>query len=257
MFKYIVILFIEDFQVDLYQYEKCVQEVFNWLEYEMYIQCNGEEYEYLINIEKDIENEIKYMFIDIIEVNEMLVQVFYKDVFWDIKICYQDNQQDYLFVCKFDGILIGCDVEFSLNIISLQYEYFGVFVILKFYIMVIWELLALLLADDCLLKDICMYKQVDKYFCQNIFNQFKEEVYQILQCKKVSNDQLYKSLIVCVEWMLGKVILIFNGEELFVLFFFNVCNWVMEGLQEFISYVFLNLCMLKQGYMEQDLKNIL
>lgn len=255
--KHIAILLIEDFQVDLHQHEKRVQEALNRLEYETYIQRNGEEYEYLTNIEKDIENEIKHTPIDTTEVNETLAQVLYKDVFRDTKIRYQDNQQDYSFARKLDGTLIGRDAELSLNIISPQHEHFGATDILKSHTMATRELLALLPADDRLLKDIRMYKQVDKYFRQNTSNQLKEEVHQILQRKKASNDQLYKSLIARAERMLGKATLILNGEELPAPPSSNARNRVTEGLQELISYAFPNLRMLKQGYTEQDLKNIL
>lgn len=255
--KHIAILLIEDFQVDLHQHEKRVQEALNRLEHEIYIQRNGEDYEYLTNVEKDIENEIKSTPIDITEVNEMLAQVIYKDVFRDTKIRYQENQQDYAFARKLDGNLMGRDSELSLNVITPQHEHFEAPAILKSHTMATRELVVVLPEDDRLLKDIRMYKQVDKYFRQNTSNQLKEEVHQILQRKKASNDQLYKSLIARAERMLGKATLILNGEELPAPPSSNARNRVTEGLQELISYAFPNLRMLKQAYTESDLKNIL
>jgi hypothetical protein len=255
--KHIAILLIDDFHVDLHQHEKQVQEALNRLEYETYIQRNGEDYEYLTNVEKDIENEIKGTSIDSTEINEILAQVVYKDVFRDTKIRYQGNQQDYSFARKLDGALVGRNAELSLNIISPQHEHFSVPDILKSHTMATKELMVRLPEDDRLLKDIRMYKQVDKYFRQNSSNQLKEEVHQILQRKKTSNDQLYKSLINRAERMLGRATLILNGEELSAPASSNARNRITEALQELISYAFPNLRMLKQAFTESDLKTIL
>ena len=254
--KHVAILLIDDFQVDLAAHEKNVQEALNVLEYQTYIQRNGDQYEYLTNEEKNIENEIKSTEIDPDEVGSFFADILFADVIRDTKIRYQDNKQDYAFTRKIDNAVLGREQELGLHIITPLHEHYNSEDLLKAHSMGKPELQFVLAEDSRLQDDLRMFKKIEKYFQQNFTTNLKEEIQQILQRKKMANNDLRNNLVGRVERLLGKAGILLNGQELMI----NPSsarNRVATAFQELIRFAYPNLRMLKASFQESDIRTIL
>ena len=91
------ILMLDHFDKDLRKLEVEVQEALNTLENQVYIQRNGDEYEFLTDEEKDIEQEIKGTDVDMQEVSEQLSKLIFDEVLKSKKIRFEDTKHDYAF----------------------------------------------------------------------------------------------------------------------------------------------------------------
>jgi hypothetical protein len=254
--KHIAILLIDDFGIDLAKHEKKTQEALNVLEYQTYIQRNGELYEYLTNEEKNIENEIKATDIDPDEVGNFFANMVFNDVIRDTKIRFLGNKQDYSFTRKIDNAILGREQELSLHIITPLHENYSSETLLKAHAMNKPELQMILPEDDRLYEDLKMFKKIEKYFQQNFSTNLKEDIQQILQRKKISNNELRTSLINRLERMIGKAKILLDGRELEIPPS-SARNRIANAFQELISFAYPNLRMLKKEFKEEDIRTIL
>ena len=255
--NHLSILMIDRFDLDLVAHKKKVQEALNRLEYETYIQRNGDQYEYLTNEEKNIENEIKSTKVDGIDVNNFFAKMVYDDVIRDTKIRYQGNKQDYAFTKKMDDVSVsGREQDLALNIITPLHESYSSEDILKAHSMGKAELHMVLAEDERLLEDLRMFKKVEKYFQQNFSNSLKDEIQQIMQRKKMSNNELRTNLLARVEKLISQSTIYLNGQEL-VVSPSSARNKVAAAFQDLISYAYPNLKMLKKEFKEEDIRTIL
>lgn len=254
--SHISILLIENFNVNLQKHEKRVQTALNNLEYEIYIQRNGLLYEFLTNEEKDIENEIKREKVDEDKVQELLVEIVYKNILTDTKIRFQENKQDYSFTRKLDDAPIGRSYELSLNVISPNHQYYDQEHLLKAHYMGKPELLVVLPEDQMLMQDLLMYLKVSNYFRRNSSITLKPEIRQILDRKKTSNNQLRNNLKNRMDQALAEAT-IYRDGQIVKLNISNPRNRIAAAFQQLISYAYPNLSMLKSIYQEEHIKDIL
>ncbi|MGC9523724.1 MAG: BREX system P-loop protein BrxC, partial [Anaerolineae bacterium] len=112
------VLMLDRFDTDLPALRKRVEAALDLLEQETYIQRTGEEYEYLTDEEKDIEQEIKNTEVDASAVADELGRLIFDDVIKDRKIRYDENGQDYAFTRKLDGNLLSREYELTIHVIS-------------------------------------------------------------------------------------------------------------------------------------------
>lgn len=105
--------------VDISDLKKQVQSALNTLINQTYIQKIGEQYEFLTDVEKDIEKEIKSTDVEKSEIVGELVNWIYDDIIKISKIRYTPNKQNYLFARKLDDTIVkGREEELILNIIT-------------------------------------------------------------------------------------------------------------------------------------------
>lgn len=105
--------------VDMSDLKKKVTSALNKLIDQTYIQKVGEQYEFLTDVEKDIEKEIKSTDIENSEVVGVLVNWIYDDIIKISKVLYRANKQSYSFARKLDDAVVkGRDEELMLNIIT-------------------------------------------------------------------------------------------------------------------------------------------
>jgi len=101
------ILMLDHFDQDLSSMREKVDTALSLLDQQTYIQRSGEEYEFLTNEEKDVEQEIKNSDVDSGEVNNTLQEILFSDVIRDRKIRYDITNQDFQFFRKVDVSLFG------------------------------------------------------------------------------------------------------------------------------------------------------
>jgi len=106
-------------EADISDLKKRVTSALTTLVNQTYIQKVGEQYEFLTDVEKDIEKEIKSTEVENSEIVGELVNWIYVDIIKISKIRYAPNKQDYSFGRKLDDTIVkGREEELVLNIIT-------------------------------------------------------------------------------------------------------------------------------------------
>ncbi|MFZ4438677.1 MAG: BREX system P-loop protein BrxC [Syntrophales bacterium] len=251
------ILMRESFSQDLPTLRKSVEEALNLLEHETYIQRNGEQYEYLTDEEKDIEQEIKNTEVETGDVADELAKLVFDIVIKNRKIRYDENGQDYPYTRKLDDRLVGREYELAIHIISPFYEHSGNDIILRPQSMGRDELMVIMPPDDRLVRDLLMYKRTEKYVKQNILITQQEGVKRILNDKTFQNQERHRALQLHVGRLLGTAKLIIQGGDVEIAGE-DPQTRIFKGFYELILRTYRNLRMLRGiAYTENDIQRCL
>jgi hypothetical protein len=114
----ISVLMIDHLNIDLQKHEKAVEEALSLLEQQVYINRNGEIFEFLTDEEKDIEKEIINTEIDNQAVTQLIKENIFEKIVPDNRIRYLENKAEYEFTSKVDGIIFGKEKELTIEILS-------------------------------------------------------------------------------------------------------------------------------------------
>ncbi len=238
------ILVLDRFDADLTRLTQDVQEALNVLESQIYIQRNGELYEYLTDEEKDIEREIKDTEVDAQAVAEELNKIVYDQVLKTRKLRHDETKQDYPFSRKLDDRLFGREHELALHVISPFHDDFARIDHLRMQSMGRPELLIVLPADDRLIRDATLYKQTDKYIAHNISLTQQETVKRILSDKTFTNKQRHADLVSHVKEALGHARMFVAGSEV-ESGSHDPNSRIHDGFEVLVSNTYTNLRMLR------------
>ena len=208
------VLLLPAFGVDLPARRKQIEEALNLLEQQTYVQRVGDEYEYLTNEEKDVEQEIKNTEVASDGVAAELDTLFFDQVLKDRKIRYDANGQDYVFARKVDGQLQSKDQELAVNLVTPFHEHAGNLPVLKAQSMGRSELLVVLPPSDRLAADVLLYKRADKYIRQNLTTAQVESLRRILMEKQAQNAQRLVRLRTLLVELATQAVLVVDGQEL-------------------------------------------
>ena len=251
------VLMLDRFDADLPALRQRVEEALSLLEQQTYIQRTGEEYEYLTDEEKDVEQEIKNTEVEASAVADELGKLVFDHVIKDRKIRYEENGQDYPFSRKLDDRLLGRDYELTIHVISPFHEHAGDDAVLRSQAMGRDELLVLMPLSDRLVRDLLMYKRTDKYVRQNMTTAQQETTRRILTDKQLQNTRRYDALRNLVEELLGEATLVLEGRELDINSG-NAMTRIVKGFHELLVRTYPNLRMLRGiDYTQSDVKQFL
>ena len=251
------VLMLDDFDRDLAELRKKVEEAVHVLEQETYIQRNGEYFEYLTDEEKDVEQEIKNTEVETADVASELEKIIFDHVIKNKKIRYDENKQDYAFSKKLDDRLHGREHELTIHVITPFYENAGNEFLLQSQTMGRDELLVVLPEDDRLLRDALMYKRTEKYIRQNISVTQQDAIKQILMAKGFRNTELYAELQQHIRKLLSEAKLFVAGQPTEIRGEDPQAR-IVRAFHELISRVYPNLRMLRGiGYSENDIAKCL
>lgn len=209
----LTVLMLPHFDADLPTLKRRLEEALNLLEQQTYIQRNGDQYEYLTDEEKDVEEEIKATEVDASVIAKELGDLIFDHVLKDRKIRYDENGQDYTFGRKLDDHILGREYELTIHVITPFHSQFDNETILRAQAMGRDELLVILPASDRLVRDLRLYKQTDKYVQQNISLTQKDTVKRILNDRLYQNQERAVALNQLVQELLGQAKLIVNGQD--------------------------------------------
>lgn len=255
--KNIAILLIPSIDVDITAHQKQVQEALNLLEQQTYIQRVGEQYEFLTDEEKDVENEIKGTDIDSRAIGELLSDIVFKDILKDNKVRFDDNKHDYQYARKMDDALMGKDSELyvhfitPLNIDELTNQKAAA------KSMGAAELLVHLPPDVRLVDELKLYRKTEKYIQQTRSDATKDSLKRILSEKGEQNVQRRRNLVASLSEAIGNARMYVNGTDLSEITTRDPLARVRLGFQHLIRVIYPNLKMLKREFREDDLKQIL
>ncbi len=251
------VLMLNHFDADLGDLQKKVEEALNLLENQVYIQRNGELYEYLTDEEKDVEQEIKNTEIDTTDIADELSKIIFDQVIKAKKLRYDDTKQDYGFTRKLDDRVFGRAQELVVHIISPFHDEYGQLDQIKMRVMGSSELLVVLPPDDRLFRDIQLYKQTEKYIRQNISITQQESVKRILTDKTFSNKERQAEIVENLKAAVGKATMfvanteVESGSE-------DPNTRIHDGFEELVRYTYTNLPMLRGiQYSENNIEQCL
>ena len=103
----VALLLIDSLDTDLTAHTKRVKAALHRLELKTFVERNGEQYVFLTNVEKDIENNIKSTETDDADLDKFFGEVLYSGVLPDGQLTYTKNKQPYGFNKRLDGNLYG------------------------------------------------------------------------------------------------------------------------------------------------------
>ncbi|MCD6589067.1 MAG: BREX system P-loop protein BrxC [Candidatus Fermentibacteraceae bacterium] len=238
------ILMTDGFNQDLPALRKNVEEALNLLEQQTFIQRNGDQYEFLTDEEKDVEQEIKNTAVETNDVASALEKIIFDDILKTRKIRYAENKQDYSFARKLDDRLYGRDYEIAINVITPFHEHAENETNLRMLSMKTDQLMVVLPADDRLMSDILMYKRTEKYFRQNITTTQQQTIRNILEGKNSQNDERLERINQRIRAMLANAKLFVNGNDIEIREADPQAR-ITRGFSELITRAYPNLRMLR------------
>lgn len=254
--KNIATLLVDHLGIDLMELEKRVQESLNRLEDQTYVQQIGGVYEFLTDVEKDVENEIKATEVDIGTVRKTLSEIIFYDVLRDTKIRFEDNQREYGFARKVDYHLTSREDELTLHFITPLCEENVNESILKAESMGRRELIIQLADDPKLKQDLFLFNKTEKYIQQTQHSGLNEEVRNILNTKGMQNAERRRTLVERIEKLIADGTFYLNGNVL-TLNGGSARTKIVGAFQHLIRIAYPNLRMLKKQFREEHLKQIL
>jgi len=249
-------LMVDELEVNITELKDKIKTSLNKLQNEVYIQKVGDNYEFLTDKEKDIENEIKALSIDDRDLNKELADWIYENSIGISKFRYQANKQDYPFTRKMDNVKVkGKDEELSLNILTpLGESYDDAKLAHKSF--ADSDLIIALKGDYDFEKELRIYVQTKKYIPQKNSGNLSSSERQIIIQKSEDNNTRRKDLVNKLKEMFDQSTIYFNGTQLDIKSS-EPKSIVENAFNEIINSFYTNLSMLKEEYTEAMIKKIL
>ena len=252
----VAILLIDKPNVDIQQHEKAVREALNLLEGQSYLQRNGEVYEFLTDVEKDIEVEIKNTEITEGQLPRLLTEVLFADVLRDPKIRYDGNGQDYAYARSLDDELQGRDADIAVNIITSEHDQHDNPTVLAAQNMGKAELMVLLPDDKRLTDDCRLFLKTHKYIQQNTSGSLDETRREVLTQRGQQNSTRRTILRDRCAELLGAAQYYLNGSPLLISGA-DARNRFAKAGQELIAFAYPKLKMIRGAFDEALLSKTL
>jgi hypothetical protein len=252
----VAILLIDRTDIDIRAHEKAVLEALTQLESQSYLQRNGDLFEFLTDIEKDIEVEIKNTEIDESQVADLLTKILFADILRDPKIRFESNGQDYAYARKLDDELIGREAEIAVNIVTTEHPSHSDVATLASQNTGKAELLAVLPPDTSLSDQARLFLKTQKYIQQST-GAGDDSRKAILDQRSQQNGVRRNTMQGIAGQLLSKASLYLNGSRLERVGEGDARNRFAKACQELVSFSFPNLRMLKGAYDEVTLSQTL
>ena len=251
------ILMQEDFGQDVPALRKRIEQALSLLEQQTYVQRSGDEYEYLTDEEKDVEQEIKNTEVESADLAAQLQEIVFDHVIKQNKIRYTENGQDYPFSRRLDDSLYGREHELAIHVVSPFHENAQSEDVLRMQNMSRDELLALMPADERLVSDLLMYKRTEKYIRLTVSITQQETIKRILIDKGRQNQNRHIELKQRVQALMGKARLIVAGADV-ESSSGDAQSRIAGAFQDLVSRSYPNLSMLRgASYTENDVATYL
>ena len=253
----ITTLMVDNLDVNISLLQNKIKNSLSNLLNQVYIQKVGEVYEFLTNVEKDIENEIKRVEISDIDLTKELSDWIYEDIIKIQKITYLQNKHFYELTKKMDDNKIkGFDSDLMLNIISpLNYEDYD-------HSRLIHKSLAdrdviLFLGSDFEFKqELKMHLQTQKFIPMRQSGNLTDQEKYILQTKGTDNQKRKKELIEKLKQRLENCSIFYNGKEINKNSL-DIKKNIESIFNEVIPIIYTNISMLQSDLSENNISTII
>ncbi|MFA6740931.1 MAG: BREX system P-loop protein BrxC [Arcobacteraceae bacterium] len=253
----ITTLLVNSVDLDISELKKQVLKSLSILIDQVFIQKIGDIFEFLTDVEKDIENEIKEISIEQREITSELVKWIYDDILRTNKVRFDFNKQDYTFARKIDDTLVkGKDEELTLNIITpltsddySQERLFGKSIGDR-------DIIVYLEPNFEFMKDLELFVKTEKFIPQKRNGNLTDTENQLLFNKSSDNYKRRDKLQNDLKDMFSNAKLYFNGGLLDIKSS-DPKQLIDKAFNESIPVIYPNITMLNRVYNEADIKTIL
>jgi hypothetical protein len=254
------VLMYNNFDENVSDLTKRVEEALNLLEQQTYIQRTADVYEYLTDEEKDVEQEIKNTEIDRDNISAELSKLIFDYIIKNTKIRYGEDGRDYPFSRKLDGKLYSREQELAIHVISPLNGNEGIFKEGNIKMLSIQndkDLMVALEPDFKLVNDIIIYKKTEKYINENRNMQQQESVKKILNDRATQNIERYNRIQQSIQEAVGKAKFYVNGNEIEIAGD-HAQSRIIKAFQELIGRTYTHLNMIcGYTYKEDEIATIL
>lgn len=251
------VLLQETFDQNIAKLLKNIEDALNLLEQQTYIQRNGDNYEYLTDEEKDVEEEIKNTDVDSGDVSKTLEDLLFAGIIRENKMHYDGTGQDYSFTKKIDDKNVSREYELAIHFVTPFSDDVDDLEALKAHSLGRPELLVVFPADSRLVTDLLHYKKTDKYVRLNRSAKQSDSVISILESKGRQNDDRFKIVQDRVRELVGKAKFFVAGESVEVSGE-DPKTRIVKGFDELVVRTYPNLKMLKATrFDESEIKKYL
>ena len=244
-------------EIDVAELKKRVSAALNRLIDQTYIQKVGELYEFLTDVEKDIEQEIKATEVETGEIVRELVNWIYGDIIKINKVRYSANKQNYSFTQKLDDVIVkGKEEELSLNIITPlnSEEYDEERLLHKSYAQT--DLILALPNSYEFAQDLELWVKTNKYIPQKQGGNLSDNERNLLYNKSSDNNKRREKLQNDLKEFIGEAKLYHNGKALDIQTK-DVKTKIEQAFEEVIESTYSYISMLPRVYEERDIAIIL
>lgn len=254
------VLMYNNFDENLADLTKRVEEALNLLEDQTYIQRTADVYEYLTDEEKDVEDEIKGTEVDKDSISAELSKLIFDGIIKNTKIRYGEDGRDYNFSRKLDGKLYSREQELAINVISPlndNDELFNDNQIKMLSIQNDRDLIVALEPDSKLRMDIIIYKKTEKYINENRNMQQQESIKKILNDRATQNIERYTRIQQAVAELVSKAKFYISGSEVEISGE-HPQSRIIKAFQELVGRTYIHLNMVcGHTYKEDEINSIM
>jgi hypothetical protein len=253
----ITTLLVNSVDCDISDLKKQVTQSLAILIENVFIQKIGDIYEYLTDVEKDIENEIKAISIEQREVTAELIKWVYDDILRTNKVRYEFNKQDYIFARKMDDVLVkGKDEDIVLNIITplISDDYKEERLLAKS--IGDRDIIVYLEPNFTFIKDLELFTKTQKFIPQKQNGNLTDTERALLMNKASDNNKRRDKLLDLLKEMFSNAKIYFNGSILDIKSS-DPKLLIDKAINTAIPVIYPNITMLNKIYNETDIKTIL
>jgi hypothetical protein len=213
---------------------------------ETYIQRNGDQYDFLTNEEKDVEEEIKQTYVPPKDLTDEVKAIIYDNILSGVtKAQDERNLTSYQFTRKIDGeTVVSRNAELSINILTpfsgsdSHPEYSDTLTSPD------TELVMLLKPDKRLADDLLLYLKTKQYVKNNAGMTVSEDREKVLKAKGERNTTRREEIENAVRDMMSEAVFYVSGTALDVTSSSRIDARVERAFQILIEKVYPNLKMI-------------
>jgi hypothetical protein len=245
------VLMTESFDSNIAELIKKLDNALAFLEQQTYIQRNGDEYEFLTDVEKDVEEEIKQTEVESTEVSDEIKKIIFDGLIKTTKLHHDASNLDFDFTKKVDNKAYGRDYELTVQITSPEHEHVGNPTAFISMTMGLPLLIIALPAEKRIIQDLYLYRKTERYIQQATTTNQTETIQKIISDKRSQNDRRYRNLTHDLQTLISHASFYVNGTKLEITSQ-EPKTRILLAFDELITRVYPNLSMLRGVFYQES-----
>lgn len=246
----ISVLLLNSFNDNPAELVEKTEEALNRLTKETYIQRNGDQYDFLTNEEKDVEEEIKQEYVSPKDLTDEIKAIIYDNILSSVTKASDDrNLTNYQFTRKIDGVVVvSRNTEISINVLT---PFNGSSGLYPQYNDALsspnTELVMLLKPDKRLSDDLLLYLKTKQHLKKNAGMTVSEDREKVFKDKGERNTKRRDEIEKTVRSIMGEAEFYISGSALNIKTSSKIDTRVEQAFQILIEKVYPNLKMITKG----------
>jgi hypothetical protein len=245
------VLMTESFTTNIAELTNKLDNALALLEQQTYIQRNGDEYEFLTDVEKDVEEEIKQTEVESTEVSDEIKKIIFDGLIKTAKLHHDASNQDFDFTKKVDNKVYGKDYELAIQITSPEHEHVDNPTAFMSMTMGLPLLIIALPAEKRIIQDLYLYRKTERYIQQATTTNQTDMIQKIISDKRSQNDRRYRNLTHDLQNLITQASFYVNGTKLDITSQ-EPKTRILLAFDELITRVYPNLNMLRGVFYQES-----